>query len=205
MKNKVKSIIIIVVLILAACVIPFPESDINVSFYFDTATSVMNEDRMSEFQAYYSTVESPYMTSDKVVEGVYDKENSKVSFKFDSDYAAGITEIRIDFPPAEQLLFINGISISSGGWIKKNPDPSRFLTEDNISYMNNILGFNSLEPSCNAAIRTGSDDPYIILSQAVTEYIVKQKSKHIASRIGILTMLLCCYAAYSKIEWQDRK
>lgn len=205
MKNKVKSIIIIVVLILVACFIPFQESGVNLSLYFDADSSEMNEERMSEFQAYYSTAESPVISSDKTVDGIYDKENSKVSFKFDSDYTADITEIRIDFPAAEQLLFINGISISSGGGVKKNPDPSRFLTKDNISYMNDILGFNTLEPSCNSVIRTGSDDPYIILSRAVTEYIVKQQSKHIASRIGILAILLCCFAAYSKIEWQDHK
>lgn len=202
MKNKVRIIITIVILVLIACLIPFPDSNVNLSFYFDSSSSETDEDGMSGFVAYYSTKESPVMSQDKLVPGEYDKEHSRITFEFDREYAASITEIRIDFPAKEQLLYINGISISSGGAVKKNLDPSRFLTEANVAVMNDILGLSSLEATCNAAIRTTSEDPYIIFAEPVTQYIIKQQSKHIESRAVIIALLLCGFACYSKLTWQ---
>jgi len=198
MKKHIRTIVSLLVMIIVACVIPFPDSDVNLNFYFENLDTEGLEE--SGFRLYYTTDDSPYLSEAQAVNGIVDGENNRVSFKLDADYVDRLGMIRIDFPAVSQTLCINGMSVSSGGASKKQIDPSRFLNEGNVisSY---DLSLTQLKSSCTVYVVTGSEDPQFILSDIATDYIAGKQSKHIVSRLVILALMVAGYVCFKKIKW----
>lgn len=199
MNKKLSTVITIIIFLLIAVLIPIPKASVNLWLYFtDEAIEVLEEDG---FMAYYETFESPALSDERMVQGVYDADNRRVGFKFDSSYVEDIKSLRIDFPAIEQLVTVAQVAVSSGGTVKKQIDPAKFLNEANIVLTNDLNGYNALESKCKTVFATGNDDPYIILSDDATAYIIKQQSKHIATRVCLLLLMMCSYICYKKIKF----
>lgn len=199
MKKHIRTIVAVLIMVIVACIIPFPDSDVNLNLYFENLNT--DEFEESSFRAYYTTDESPAFSEVQATNGIVDKENNRVTFKFDSENVKKLGVIRIDFPAIEETLCINGMSVSSGGAAKKQIDPSRFLDEANIISMYDINEITALKSACSVYIATGCEDPQIVLSDIATDYIAGKQSKHIVSRIVILAIMIIGFICTKKIKW----
>jgi len=199
MKKRITNIIVIAVVLVLICFIPFPDSDVNLWFYFEDIdeTNIDNE----ELKIYYTTYDSPAVSESQTVYGKYDPENKRVSFKFPADIVDDVQLIRVDLPAEEQTIIINGVSVSSGGAIKKNLDPSRFIDNANIILLNDIKAYDAVTAKCRVYIATGNEDPYFVVGEPASTYIMGCQSHHYITKGIIMILFLLGLLAYRKIEW----
>jgi len=170
-------------LLLAAIFIwmPYRASDLHIRIQFD-------EGAAGDCQLYYGTDTSGGFAADQYVTASI--EDNTVDFCLDGSLAGHLTQLRIDFPAAEQLLCIRRITVSSAGVVKLDYSPCDFFSEENMAYQNGIAGISSLPFRTITYISTESSDPYILLSDRLSQDIAGAFSHYRLTRLGICIFLV---------------
>ena len=119
-------------------------------------------------QLFYSTATNNIFSEEQSVIGYIDKKSKTVSFCLDKSLCDQITGLRLDFSPQEETMIINGISVSSGGVIKKDINPGDVFSDSNIIALND-LAYTPVPSWHKTYIVTQHLDPYIIFSQSLTQ------------------------------------
>jgi hypothetical protein len=147
---------------------------------------------------YYATYDRDF-SEDTKIRGSIDYENSVITFDVPSNLEKRITGLRLDFPAEDKIVKMDSVSISSGGLIKKNYTGDYFFTGGNIPYMHGIGSISLVTSRGVAYIKTLENDPYVILSESLTNEIGRCFSHYYISR-GLLVLLIVLFAVSYRIN-----
>lgn len=182
--KKIVTWTIAIGLSLAFVLIPLPASDLFIRIYFDEVAG-------KSCVLYYATEEQDFLSEERCLISDIDYGQNCVEFRLDGSLDGHITDIRLDWPAQEQLLCVKTITVSSGGVIQKEYNPCTFFAEENIQ-LSNETSVTLVHPRGRAYLSTGADDPYQILSRALTAQIQGHYSHFRGSRL-----LICLFVAGS--------
>ena len=96
MKKKLPFLLLIV-LTISVFLIPMPNPDIKLRFYFDNMEGDF-------FRLYYTTNYSSQMDEEKVLQAEYDPELRMATFSLSPELVSEVSSLRLDFPPISQLI-----------------------------------------------------------------------------------------------------
>ena len=141
---------------------------------------------------YYTTDTDGNFSEDKCIASRIDPDTMQVAFRLDGALDGHLTGLRLDFPHTEQLLGIRTVTVSSAGVIKKEYNPCYLFTQENFQ-MNHNADI-TLIPAWNRAyISTSADDPFLILSDALTSEITGCYSHQTGSRLLLCLFIAGCF------------
>ena len=170
--------------------IPLPASDLILRI---TLTEYYPDD----FYLYYA-IDGPAWSEGQKILGSPDEERHVVSFQIDSSLEGHLTGLRIDFPDQQQVVGVESITVSSAGFPKKQYNPCDFFDEPNQKEQNGLYGISLVPSRARAFIGTTPEDPYIVLSDALTQQISGLFSHYRTTRFFICLFVLACCLSYQK-------
>ena len=173
--------------------IPLPASDLILRITWGEYNPIEPHD----FFLYYSTDGQSWSEEQKIT-GSLDEERSVVSFQVDSSLKGRIAGLRIDFPCQQQVVEIKDITVSSAGFPKKQYNPCTFFAAANQKAQNGLYAVDLAFAGACAYIGTTPEDPYIILSDALTQQIAGLFSHYRMTRLFICLFVLMCCLSYQK-------
>ena len=192
MKKKWPFILILIGTIIFL-LIPMPASNLILRITWEGPDSINPYD----FYLYY-TVDGQEWNDEQKIPGTPDEERGTVSFKVDSSLAGHLTGLRIDFPNYEQLMSVKNITVSSAGFPKKQYNPCFFFDAANRQGEHGLYAASLVRATARAYIGTTPDDPYIVLSDSLTEQIAGLFSHYRMTRFLICLFVFTCYLSYQK-------
>lgn len=141
---------------------------------------------------YYATDTDSSFSEDKCIASKVDPDTMQASFRLDGSLAGHLTGLRLDFPHIEQLVGIKTVTVSSAGVIKKEFNPCYLFTPENIQ-LNHNADITLVLPRNRAYISAGADDPFLILSDALTAQIDGYYSHQTLSRLLLCVFIAGCF------------
>ena len=188
----IKYIKIILAVIIAGAFIFIPKSTSNlyIRLHFESIQGDV-------LQLYYTTVENNSFCEEQSITSYVDKENRSVSFCLDKSLYNQLGVVRLDFAQQPETLCVNGISISSGGMVKKELNPGNFISDENMIDFHNVA-FSPVPERNKTFIVTQEGDPYIVFSPEITQQINQYFSKGYLTRFLICIFVLIVYVSYKK-------
>lgn len=175
--------------------LPLPASDLILRIAWAESCPIESHD----FFLYYATDEQAWSGEQKIL-GSLDEERSIVSFRVDSSLEGRLTGLRIDFPNQQQLVEVKNITVSSAGFPKKQYNPCVFFAAANQKAQNGLYAVDLIPAKARAYIGTTPEDPYIILSDALTQQIAGLFSHYRMTRSFICVfVLLSCFFYQKKL------
>lgn len=177
------------ILMLVFIMMPFPASGLTIRIYFDDFTG-------DSLQMYYTTDENPAMEQDQLCSADFDEKNRLAVIRLSPELAGHVTQIRLDFPEADQILSITNISVSSAGAIQHHYDPCDFFSEDNIIFRNSIPQIDLVKIKETAYIQTSGPDPYLVFSSKLLSDVLQYRSSYRKTRLAACILLALGYASY---------
>ena len=192
MKKKLPLILILLGTIVFL-LIPLPASDLILRITWADPDSI----EPHNFFLYY-TIDGQAWSDEQKILGSLDEERGIVSFQMDSSLEGHLTGLRIDFPNHEQLVSVKNITVSSAGFPKKQYNPCFFFDATNKQAEHGLYGASLVIRSARAYIGTTPDDPYIVLSDALTQQIAGLFSHYRMTRFLICLFVLACCLSYQK-------
>ncbi len=188
MKNKkvwsLAAVLAAAVLAVVYIFFPRPASDLVIEITFWEISS-------DSLRLYYTTDTQPAYSDDKSIAGDIDYETMQVSFRLDGSLENHLTGLRLDFPVEGQLLCIKSVTVSSAGVIQKDFNPSVFFADDNIVATND-LEISVVDSNNRAYVNTGSQDPYLVLSDSLVVQITDCYSHQMVSRLLVCVFIAAC-------------
>lgn len=172
------AIILAVVFIL----IPLPPAALYIRIQFDEIAG-------DKCTLYYATDTTGGFSEEQCILSKIDPDTNQVTFRLDSSLDGHLTDLRIDFPPAEDLVCIKTITASSAGIIQDEYNPCHFFANDNIASTHEA-DITLVHPTNRVYISTTENDPYIVLSSGLTA----QLQDHY-SHFGITRLFVCILVA----------
>lgn len=183
-----------VALLLAVLFISFPHpaSDLHLRITFDEFTG-------DGCALYYTTDTDGNFSQDKCITSELDPATMQVSFSLPGTLSGHLTGLRLDFPHTEQLLCIKTVTVSSAGVIKKEFNPCYLFVPENLQ-MNHNADITIVLPRNRVYVSAGSDDPFLIFSDALTAQIESCYSHQMLSRFCVCLFLAgCMFFAHRKL------
>ena len=138
---------------------------------------------------YYTTDTDGNFSQEKCITSEIDPDTMQVSFRLSGALDGHLTGLRLDFPHTDQLLAIKTVTVSSAGVIQKEYNPCHFFAPENIG-LNHNADVTLVLPRNRVYVSTSEDDPFLILSDALTSQIDGCYSHQTGSRL-----LLCLFFA----------
>lgn len=178
--------------------IPVPASDLILRITWAESSSIDPHD----FFLYYA-MDGQSWSEDHKILGSLDEERGIVSFQMDSSLEGRLTGLRIDFPNRQQLVTVKNITVSSAGFPKKQYDPCIFFDAANQKAQNGLYAVDLVLASARAYIGTTPEEPYVVLSDALTQQIAKLFSHYRMTRFFICLYVLACYLSYQKKPFKE--
>lgn len=175
MKKKLPFLLLIV-LTISVFLIPMPNPDIKLRFYFDNMEGDF-------FRLYYTTNYSSQMDEEKVLQAEYDPELRMATFSLSPELVSEVSSLRLDFPPISQLIGIRDVSVSSAGMVTHRFNPSRFFAEENLIATNCISKMNVAPAKAKAYFQLDGNTPYIVFSNPLLNKILFFRSRYIFPRL----------------------
>lgn len=177
----------LILVALAFILLPHPASDLIIRIYFD--------DIEGDFCAlYYSMDPDKNFSAEQLLYSEIDHAQKSVEFRLDSSWEDQVTALRLDLPHhTDQLICVKNISVSSGGVIQKEYDPCHFFADINVVSTHETT-ISLVQSKNRAYLLTGTDDPYLVLSDSLVTEIQSHYSHTVFSRI-----FLCLFIAGSYI------
>ena len=192
---KQKQLMIGIVLLLLAVLFiffPHPASDLYLRVTFEEFTG-------DGCALYYTTDTDGNYSQDKCITSELDPDTMQVTFCLPGELSGHLTGLRLDFPHAEQLLCIKTATVSSAGVIKKEFNPCYLFVPENIQ-MNHNADITTVLPRNLVYVSAGSDDPFLIFSDAMTAQIEGFYSHQVLSRLCVCLFLAgCIFFAHKKL------
>lgn len=183
MKKKWPYFVALILMILFI-LIPWPAADLFLRIHLDEAEGINPND----FYLYYGTTEAGF-SSEQLIQGTYDAQTGIITYRLSASLEGKLTDLRVDFPSVEQLLKIKSVTVSSGGLAKKAYNPCYFFADANLADVHGIEAVNVVPTRAVAYVSTHTDDPYIVLSGALSKEVANHFSHYFITRI-----LLCVFA-----------
>lgn len=164
---------------------PFPASDLIIRIYFDDIQG-------DACGLYYSTNPGKGFSGEEYISCDIDHDRKMVEYRLDGSVEDKLTALRLDWPNfLEQVICVKSITVSSGGVVRKEFNPCSFFAEESIVFAHET-SVTLVHPRNRAYLSCGTDDPYQILSDSVTEEIKDSFSHRSLSRL-----CLCLFLAAS--------
>lgn len=139
---------------------------------------------------YYTTAEHPDYSEEQRVNGIYDEEKREVTFRLDGELAGKLTNLRLDFANCEQLIGIDGVSVSSAGVVKKQYQPAAFFENARLVLQNDIREIDLIPAGNMAYLLTGTEDPFLVFSDRVVKEFNGYFSHYRVSRALVCVFLV---------------
>lgn len=192
MKKKWPLILIFLGMIIFL-LIPLPASNLILRITWAESNPIESRD----FFLYY-TMDGQAWSEEQKISGSLDEERSVVSFQVDSSLEGRLAGLRIDFPNQQQLVEVINITVSSAGFPKRQYNPCVFFAAANQKAQNGLYAVDLVSTSARAYIGTTPEDPYIILSDALTQQIAGLFSHYRMTRLFICLFVSACCLSYQK-------
>ena len=173
--------------------IPLPASDLILCITWSESDPI----EPHNFFLYYA-MDGQAWSEERKILGSLDEERGVVSFQVDSSLEGCLTGLRIDFPNWQQLVSVKNITVSSAGFPKKQYNPCVFFDESNQKAQNGLYAVDLVPTRARAYIGTTPEDPYIVLSDALTQQIAGLFSHYRMTRFFICLFALACYLSFQK-------
>lgn len=186
MKKRMIPCLLIFILAAAFVLLPKPASVLSLRFTFNEITG-------DSCSLYYTTDTSPAFSSEQQYLSEIDHEKNQVTFRLDPALEGHITGLRLDFPGEEQLCSISNVTASSAGVIKHRYDPCDFFAEENIVDTHGMSTPSLVAARSVAYFSITPDDPYVVLSEALSRQVTAWYSHYRLTRLAICAFLLACF------------
>lgn len=186
----ISKIIITCIIVLIVILIPLPADDLYLRFH-------VREGSTEGYRVYYATLTDPVFSDEQSIDSAYDEETGAIAFRMDSSLEGCITGIRLDCPPRDDTIVIDGISINSGGVIRRRISvPDLFDPSDYI--MVNGAVIDTIAARENVYIATTPDDPYVVFGPEGVDMISSGFSHKMSTKLCIALLIAAASALYSK-------
>lgn len=186
-------LILILLGIIVFLLIPLPASNLILRITLAESHPIDPHD----FFLYYAMEDQIWSEEQKIL-GSMDEKRNVVSFQVSSSLEGHLTGLRIDFPAQQQLVGVENITVSSAGFPKKQYNPCVFFDAVNQKAQNGLYGISLVPTRARAYIGTTPEDPYIILSDALTGQITGLFSHYRMTRFFICLFASACCLSYQK-------
>ena len=195
MKNKKVLIkraavpLLMCILTVVFVMMPFPTSGLTIRLYF-------GEMEGEGFEVSYTA--DPYFDMDLAQVGTrtVDQEHKLAVMRVTPELADHLIYIRFDFPEMEQVVSIVNVSVSGAGFIRHFYNPCDFFSEANILDANDISQISLIESRETAYIKTGAEDPYIIMENGLVLDLLGHRSTFRRTRLAICILIILGYLSY---------
>lgn len=184
-KKQIACSVIVMLIALIYIFFPHPASDLYLRITFEELEG-------DTCYLYYATDTDSSFSEDKCIASKVDPDTMQASFRLDGSLAGHLTGLRLDFPHIEQLVGIKTVTVSSAGVIKKEFNPCYLFTPENIQ-LNHNADITLVLPRNRAYISAGADDPFLILSDALTAQIDGYYSHQTLSHLLLCVFIAGCF------------
>ena len=184
-KKQIACSVIVMLIALIYIFFPHPASDLYLRITFEELEG-------DTCYLYYATDTDSSFSEDKCIASKVDPDTMQASFRLDGSLVGHLTGLRLDFPHIEQLVGIKTVTVSSAGVIKKEFNPCYLFTPENIQ-LNHNADITLVLPRNRAYISAGADDPFLILSDALTAQIDGYYSHQTLSRLLLCVFIAGCF------------
>ena len=189
MKGTIK-IIIIAVVMLVIMLIPLPADDLYLRFH-------VSEGEQEDYRLYYSTADNPSFDGEHYIDSSYDEKSGLVTFKIDAALEGAITGLRFDFPPAEGVTVIDGISSNSGGIVKNRFPVAEIFNDGNYLMVNGAL-LSTVAAREYVYASTTPDDPFVVFTPEVSSKMTSGFSHKFSTKLVIVLLIALGLFFYNK-------
>ena len=189
MKRITKTIIICICLLIII-LIPLPADDLYLRFR-------VREGSTEGYRIYYTTQSNPDYSDEQYVDSVYDELSGQITFVLDASLEGSITGIRMDYPPSEGMVVIDGVSINSGGLVKKRISvPSLFNEGDYL--MIHGATIDTVSDRETVYVSTTPDDPFVVFGNEGVKLLSTGFSHKFLTKLCIALLIAVAWAFYNK-------
>ncbi|MBP3754643.1 MAG: hypothetical protein J6I66_07280 [Lachnospiraceae bacterium] len=195
MKGFTKTIITCICM-LAIILIPLPADDLYLRFH-------ICEGSTDGYRIYYATVTDPNFSDAQHVDSTYDERTGNITFILDASLEGSITGIRLDYPPADDMAVIDGVSVSSGGIVKKRISvPELFNSDDYL--MVNGMNLDTIASREKVCATTTPDDPFVVFGPEGVNILSTGFSHKMSTKLCI-ALLIALASVFSNKDLFGRK
>lgn len=196
-KTNILFICVATVIAILFVLIPCPPADLILRLSFDEITG-------DYCSLYYTTDYSESFSDEQCIVSPIDSATKQVTFRLDSSLEDHITGMRLDFPVTDDLICVKSITVSSAGVIQEEYNPCHFFADANIA-LSNDAEITLVKPRNRAYIAAGGNDPFLILSESLTNQILNCYSHFRLTRLCICLFAVGCYLFARKNLFSKKK
>ena len=182
MKKKLVFTSIIILLMAVFIFIPVPTSKLYIRIYFD-------EIQGNNCELYYAVDSMNTFSHEQCITSAIDHDRKMVEFALDPSLEGHVTGLRLDFPGEPQLLRVKNITVSNAGVIKRQYDPCRFFSQENITNTNDIDAISLATAQARAYFNIVSNDPFLAFSDGLCRQIMDCYSHFTLTKLAICVFL----------------
>ena len=179
--KKNAGIIITVAVMLVIMLIPMPADALYLRFS-------VREGSTDDYRLYYTTVQMPVFDGANFIDSYTDERNGMVTFRIDPSMEGTITGLRLDFPPEESETVIDGISVNSGGIVKRSFSVPEIFNDAGYLMVNGMnLSTVASRETLHAV--TTPDDPFVIFGPEIVKKLTTGFSHKFSTKLLIVLLI----------------
>ena len=198
MKKKWPVILIVAACMIAFIALPMRASSLTIRITLDPNFPI----DANTFYLYYA-VDGSGFTEEQVIPATYSEEKGILSFALDSSLAGHLTGLRLDFPNQEQVVGLRDVTVSSAGIVKQRYNPYFLLAPENLKAQNGLYALDRVESRAKAYVGTTPEDPYLVLSDAISLQIARSFSHYRLTRLLLCLFICACVVSYYKKPFKE--
>ena len=190
MKRITKTIIICTCLAVII-LIPLPADDLYLRFH-------VREGSTEGYRIYYTTQSNPDYSDEQYVDSVYDELTGQITFVLDASLEGTITGIRMDYPAGEDMIVIDGVSINSGGIVKKRLSVPALFNEGNYLVVHGAA-IDTVSDRETVYVSATPDDPFVVFGSEGVKLLSTGFSHKFSTKLCIALLIAIAWVFYTKI------
>lgn len=175
---------------LVIILIPLPADDLYLRFH-------IREGSTDGYRIYYATLADPNFSDAQHVDSTYDERTGNITFKLDASLEGTITGIRLDSPPAGASVVIDGVSVNSGGIVKKRISVPDLFNRDNYLLVNG-MSIDTIAARETVCMTTTPDDPFVAFGPEGVNILSTGFSHKMSTKLCIALMIALASIFYNK-------
>ncbi|MBP1584566.1 MAG: hypothetical protein ILP17_02605 [Lachnospiraceae bacterium] len=173
--------IIASVVCLIILLIPLPADSLFLRMHLKEASA-------GDYRLYYTTDGSMAFNGEQFIDGMLNDKGDIVSFEMEPELEGRITGLRFDLPPAEGLVTMDSVSVSSGGAVKSRWSVSDIFASGNLVMVNGAQ-VQSVPSRELTYISTTENDPYVVFAPNVVSELTGRFSHKWGTKIVIVLLI----------------
>ena len=175
---------------LIVILIPFPADDLYLRFH-------IREGATDGYRIYYATQSNPNFTDEQHIDSEYDESTGLITFVFDPSLEGSITGIRFDYPPADDMISIDSVSVSSGGVIKNRISVPELVDPDEYIMVNGVT-IDTVASREIVYASTTPDDPFVVFGSEGVRLLSTGFSHKWGTKLCIAILIAIASVFYNK-------